>query len=416
MFRTSALAAAVVIGAPAILHAQTVDATSLTILSGRQDPRDGVVHTVVPAYEEIWISARDFDIPGVAGTRIVVSGWGMVAGGDTMDGKNATGDLDLAFIEGRLFDKHLALRLGRQLVASGVARNLQLDGLDAVVRFPENIGLEAYGGVPVPPRFGYARGQAAVGARLYWRPAAIFEGGVSVVHIIDDGEIDRQEAGADARVVIDQVTLTGLASFSIVEQRLSEAALRVLWQPQRNLELTLEGARTAPDLFVSRASIFSVFAEESRNEAGATLYYRPLSRLRLWGDGYVINDDTGTGGRGGLRASVALDGANATQLGLEGRVLALPDSRYVQGRVFGLHRFLPEVTATLDCDVVWLDPRINGQDLSLTFAGTVGWDFSPGWKAVVSAITGQTPLLEWRFEAMAKVAYTFNYQARKGTP
>ncbi len=420
MSNSRALAAALgfsVFGVPALTHGQTVDATALTLLTGRQDPRDGVVHTVVPAYEEVWISARDLDIPGVQGTRIVVSGWGMVAGGDTMDGRNVTGDVDLAFIEGRLFDRHLALRAGRQLVASGVARNLQLDGLDVLARFPEGIGLEAYGGVPVPPRFGYARGQAAVGARLYWRPAAIFEGGVSFVHILDDGLIDRQEVGPDARLVVDsEITLTGLAAFSIAEGRLSEASLRALWQPRRDFELTLEGARTAPDLFVSRASIFSVFAEESRNEGGLTLYFRPWSRLRLWGNGFVINDDTGTGGRGGLRGSVSLDGVNATQIGLEGRVLALPDSRYVQGRVYGLHRFGSEVTATLDCDVVWLDPKINGQDVSLTFAGTVGWDFSPGWKALVSAMTGQTPLLEWRFEAMAKLAYSFNYHAQKGTP
>jgi hypothetical protein len=421
MCKTRALAAALVVllfvGLPALAQGQTVDATALTLLSGRQDPRDGEVHTIVPAYEEIWISARDLDIPGVEGTRIVVSGWGMVAGGDTIDDRNVTGDVDVAFIEGRLFDRHLALRLGRQLVASGVARNLQLDGLDLVARFPQGIGLEVYGGVPVSPRFGYARGQGAIGARLSWRPAQIFEGGVSFVHILDDGQIDRQEAGVDARLLLgDKLTLTGLAAFSVVEQRLSEAALRVLWQPRRNLELSLEAARTAPDLFVSRTSIFSVFAEEARDEAGSTLYFRPWSRLRLWGEGFVIHDDSGTGGRGGLRASLGFGGANASQLGVEGRVLALPASRYVQGRVYGLHRFGSAVTATLEGDVVWLDPRINGEDLSLTFAGTVGWDFQPGWKALVSALTGQTPLLEWRFEAMAKLVYSFNYQARKVTP
>src|SRR5436190_18859350 len=83
-----------VLGMPALAHGQTVDATALTLLSGRQDPRDGVVHTVVPAYEEIWISARDLDIPGVKGARIVVSGWGMVVGGDMATGEDVTGELD----------------------------------------------------------------------------------------------------------------------------------------------------------------------------------------------------------------------------------------------------------------------------------------------------------------------------------
>jgi hypothetical protein len=415
MCRSKAILAALVIGLPALAHGQTVDATAMTLLAGRQDPRDGVVHTVVPAYEEIYLSARDLSIPGVQGARIIVSGWGMVVGGDPMDGDNLTGDVDVAYVEGTLLDRHLGLRAGRQFVAAGVARNLQLDGLDGVVRFPAGIGLELYGGVPVPPRFGYAHGQGAIGGRLSWRPAPTFEGGASFVDVLDDGLIARQEAGADARLLIgDKVTLTGLAAFSTVEQRLSEAALRALWQPRRNLELTLEAGRIAPDLFVSRASIFSVFAEETRDELGATVYVRPWTRLRVWADGYVIDDDRGVGGRGGLRAALAV--ATASSVGLEARVLALPSSSYVQGRVYGLHRFGRAVTATLEADTVHLSPAVNGQDLSLTFAGTCGWDFSPGWKALATVLTGETPLLEWRVEALAKLVYNFEYRAREVRP
>src|SRR5215472_2044889 len=134
---------------PGVAAAQTVDATALTLLSGRQDPRDGQLHTVVPAYEDIWISARDLDVPGVAGARVVISGWGMLA----LDGADPTGDLDVAYIEGSVLERRLALRLGRQIVASGVARNLQLDGLDAIARGPAGLVLQVYGGAPVAPRF-----------------------------------------------------------------------------------------------------------------------------------------------------------------------------------------------------------------------------------------------------------------------
>src|ERR1044071_8667690 len=121
MSRTSGLVLGLAVVWPAVAAGQTVDATALTLLSGRQDPRDGEVHTVVPAYEDIWLTARDLDIPGVDGTRIVVSGWGMVAGGDLIDGSdNVTGDLDVGYIEGKVFDRRLFLRLGRQIVASGV--------------------------------------------------------------------------------------------------------------------------------------------------------------------------------------------------------------------------------------------------------------------------------------------------------
>src|SRR5262249_20755741 len=300
---------------------------------GRQDPRDGTVHTVVPAYESISIVATGLDVSGVEGTRVLISGWGMLAAGEPRDDR-ATGDLDLAFIEGRLLDRRLALRAGRQLIASGVARNLQLDGLDAVVRAPYGIGVEAYGGVPVTTRFGSVSDDGAFGGRLFWRPAPRFEGGVSFIDVVDDGRIDRQEAGIDARLVVaDSLTLTGLAALSTVETRLAEAAVRALWQPRRDLELTVEASRTAPDLFLSRGSIFSAFAEEPHDEAGATISLRPFSSLRLWGDGYAISDEAGVGGRGGLRLGWTLDRAAATVLGVEGRVLSVPDHGYQQARV-----------------------------------------------------------------------------------
>src|SRR5262249_59733468 len=102
------------------------------------------------------------------------------------------------------------------------------------------------------------------------------------VEVLDDGRADRQELGADARLFLGgEVTLNGLAAFSVLEARLSEASLSALWQARRNLELTLEANRIAPDLFVSRTSIFSVFAEDNRDELGTTIYVRPLPRLRL---------------------------------------------------------------------------------------------------------------------------------------
>src|SRR5215831_1888762 len=130
MSRNDALAAALALGLPAqavlpaLAAAQTVDATAVTSLTGRSDPRDGTVHTIVPAYENIWIAARDLAVDGVADTRVIVAGWAMVDGGDPAGGDRFTGDLDLAFVEGKIFDRRVSLRAGRQLVLGGVARNL----------------------------------------------------------------------------------------------------------------------------------------------------------------------------------------------------------------------------------------------------------------------------------------------------
>jgi hypothetical protein len=410
--RTRLPAALLLALAPASARAQTVDATALTLLSGRQDVRDGVVHTVVPAIEEIAILATGLDAPGIDGLRVRVAGWGMLTGGEPV-GDRATGDLDLAFVEGQLLGKRLGLRAGRQIIVGGVARNLQLDGLDAVVRAPGGFGVEVYGGVPVVPRFGGRNGDGAVGGRVSWHPGPRFEGGLSFVDVLDDSRTDRQEAGADARLLVsDEVSFAGLAALATTEMRLAEASLRALIQPRRELELTVEAARTAPDLFVSRASIFSVFAEEARTEIGGTLYVRPYAALRVWADLYGISDDSGGGGRGGLRLGWTVDRDGATVVGIEGRLVTVPDHGYLQGRAYAVRRFLPQLVATLDADLYRLDPVVNGQDLSFTATGTLAWDFARDWRAVATGLTGATPLASWRTEAMAKLVYSFHAGAK----
>src|SRR4051812_13295140 len=106
--------------------AQTVDGTLTTLLAGRQDPRDGKIYTVVPVYQSLSLFVEDLRLGRVDDLRLVVSGWGEVAFGDPRENA-ATGDLDVAFVEGRLLDRRLSIRLGRQLIFAGAARALQLD-------------------------------------------------------------------------------------------------------------------------------------------------------------------------------------------------------------------------------------------------------------------------------------------------
>src|ERR1043166_9355682 len=80
-------------------RAETVEATSMTILQGRQDPRDGALHTVVPLVENLSVHATDLKTPWFSGTRVVVSAWGEVAGCEPRSGDHAEGDVDLAYIE-----------------------------------------------------------------------------------------------------------------------------------------------------------------------------------------------------------------------------------------------------------------------------------------------------------------------------
>jgi hypothetical protein len=279
------------------------------------------------------------------------------------------------------------------------------------------VGVEVYGGVPTTPRFAVSQGDAAAGGRVFYRPAPIFEAGASFVQVMGEGRIDRQEAGLDARLFTSRtISLAALGLWSTVEGRLAEASLRATWQPVRALELNLDGARTAPDLLLPRGSIFSVFADETHDELGGGVYWRPLPRLRLYADGHAISDDGGTGGRAGARATLALGRDNATTLGTEFRAIELPQKGLLDARAFATQRFSERVVATLDADAAWLDPAVNMQTTSITAAATLGWDFRPGWKALITGIAGETPLLDRRIEAMAKLVYGATLHVREARP
>src|SRR4051812_17987953 len=84
-------------------HAETIDATFTTLVIGRQDPRDGNVYSSVPLYQNVALMLSDVRLRHVDDLRLVVAGWGEVTLGAAPTFAGATGDLDLGFVEGKLF-------------------------------------------------------------------------------------------------------------------------------------------------------------------------------------------------------------------------------------------------------------------------------------------------------------------------
>src|SRR3954447_167972 len=116
-----------------LARAEVVDASSTTLVTGRQDPRDGVVHTTVPVYELVSVRASDFRLRGVDDMNVLISGWGALSLTDPIDGRRGLGDLDLAFAEAKVLRRRIALRLARQMLMGGAGRNLAFDGLGVTV-------------------------------------------------------------------------------------------------------------------------------------------------------------------------------------------------------------------------------------------------------------------------------------------
>lgn len=399
--------ALVATAAPA--RAEIVDASVATLLNGRADVRDGRVYTVVPAYEMLQLRLDDVHTRYVD-LRVIVSAWGEVAFGDPQDGR-ATGDVDIGYVEAALFDHRLTLRAGRQMIWAGAARMFQLDGGSARWRIWRGFYLDVYGGVPVVQRFGVKLGDAAAGGRASWRPSIDSELGVSFFETLAEGRVSRQDLGADARwSPLHDLALTGYLIYAMPERRIGEADVGATWQPYWNLDVRADYRRTAPDLFLPRSSILSVFATESRDEAGGELYAKPLPRLSVEGDYHFVFDAAGFGQRGGGRISLHAGRAFQTLIGLEGRALRLPGNGYTEARAFCTHRLSPSLLIGLDLDTYFLEQAINGATLSLTGSATVAWDFARGWRAVLTGFADTTPLVERRFEILARIVYNHEWR------
>jgi hypothetical protein len=395
-------------------RAEIVDATITTLVAGRQDPRDGVLYSSVPVIQSVTLDVGDVHLRHVEDLRLVVSGWGELTLGAAPALEGATGDLDVGFVEGKLFDRRLELRLGRQLVFGGAARAQPMDGASATVRIWRRVGLNVYGGAPVTPRFGVHQGDFMTGGRIFWRPTVDTEMGASFLEMLNDGLQARQDLGVDARWRAGRsLVLTGYALLSLLELRLAEGDLAAAWQPSSSLEVRADYRRTSPDLFLPRSSILSVFSQETRDETGGDVWWRPLSRLRAEADYHVILAEAGYGQRGGGRVSASLGPAFETTLAAEVRFLRLATANgYVQGRLYAIQRLSAAWVATLDLDLYSLEQPINGQTLSLTGAATLGWNITSRWRAVVTAIADSTPQVSSRFECMAKLVYNATYRIR----
>jgi hypothetical protein len=413
MRRSAAVSIALLLAIDA--RGQTIDATITTLVAGRQDPRDGNLYSSVPVIQSVTLDVADVRLRHVQDLRLVVSGWGELTLGAAPALEGATGDLDVGFVEGKLFDRRLELRLGRQLIFGGAARAQPMDGASATVRLWRRVALNFYGGVPVTPRFGVHQGDFMTGGRLFWRPTVDTEVGASFLEMLKDGLQARQDVGVDGRWRVHRsLVLTGYALVSLLELRLAEGDLAAAWQPLSTLQIDASYRRTSPDLFLPRSSILSVFSQETRDEAGGSVWWRPISRLRAEADYYVILAEAGAGQRGGARVSASLGSAFTTTLAAELRFLSLASANgYVQGRLYAIQRLSSAFVATLDLDLYSLEQPINGQHLSFTSAATLGWDISPRWRAVVTAIADTTPQVERRFECMAKLVYNAVYRVRQ---
>ncbi|HZX94137.1 MAG TPA: hypothetical protein VFE90_06445 [Myxococcales bacterium] len=392
--------------------AARADGNSTTLFDSNPYVRDGG-HQDNSVYESFALSARSNGTDWLQDVRVVARGWGRLTLGTAFDEHQTAGDVDSLFVEGRLLQRHLQVRLGRQLATGGAMRATQIDGiaLDGVVS--NGFGGQAWAGVPVQPRFSQGSGDFLGGARAFWRKAFDSELGASYVYALRRGYVARNDLALDGSwTPIRPVSVSGLFQWSLEGGRLAEGRLQALWQQSSKLQFVADYQRTSPDLFVDRSSIFFVFSEETRDEVGGETVWRPLQLVSVEGDLHYLHVEGGGGVRGGARATYRT--VTGSSYGAEVRALYQPDNGYTLARVFGIRKLPRQITVTLDLDAYWLAHEINATGHSFVASLTGAWAFRPDWEAMLAGSLGTTPYFERRTELIARLVYRFGLPA--GTP
>jgi len=427
---------AAAVAAASSSRADTVQASSTTLLLGRQDFREGSLQTAVPLYELVNIVASEVKTPFTSNLEIALSTWGSVdlaerriwQNGALLDRK-FTGDVNVGYIRADLLSDVLTLRLGRQMVADGAARMVHLDGAEARLALPLGFGLSGYAGSPVAPRFatrggelevGNIRATFATGGRLSWRYPGALEVGASVATASDRGDVSRQDVGADFRLTpVRFLQLSGAGWWSLYESRIGEASVAATVFPVRHLDVTVDYRHVEPDLFLPRNSILAVFVADKRNDVGGSIHWGALRNLSLDADYHLLLEEEGQGHWGRLKGAYH-PGAPETTVGAELSLLkssaaasGINDNGYKLARLFGAKQLVRDVFATLDLQGYFFDKDVNGQRKSLAATATLAYELVRGWRAAVAGTAGSTPYLERQFEIMAKLVYDQTYAIRE---
>lgn len=425
-FRLALLVAAAVSAVPA--HADVVRANATTLFYTRQDWYAGQLDRASPIFEIVSVTASEVTSPFADDVEIAVSTWGAVDLSDIRRWQNggtasrrASGDVDTAYIKGELLGRRLVLRVGRQMIADGIARMVQLDGGQLRLRLPGGFGVSGYAGSPVSPRFtsrgseattGNTRGEFATGGRVSWFWPGWVEVGASAALARDHGDVSRQDIGADLRATLPgHVELLGSSFYSTYAERWGEIAASASWRPTRAVQLLANYRHVEPDLFLPRTSILSVFAEDERDDVGGAIRWEPVRGITVDAGYSRLFESDGDADRVGVKATWRPRAA--WDLGVEAVVLDHPDDQgYWLGRAFAAwRRSLVELTG--DVQSVWLNRSVNGEDLSLTATATAGYRFAKGWKVLVAATTGTDPFLERHVDFLAKLVYDQIYVTRE---
>jgi hypothetical protein len=395
--------------------------------------------SAAPLYEYGSLRIDGLDTPWKKDSvDVELSGWANVNLGDTANGLRGDGDVSVASVRQRFGPAYVTI--GRQIRVGGAARYSRFDGASAGILAPFGLGADVYGGWSVMPRWnqlpGYhLLGSAAdtllrnpealpptgrdgywlAGGRVYYAYKSKAELGASFHEQREAGDLGRRDVAADIRVAPwEFVSLSGQALMDADSWSLSDARGVLEIVPISSISITGEYLHTDPSLFLSRQSIFSVFATNAFDEAGGTVTWRPTVAPQFQLAGGVFGEIF-AGGEQGMRANGRLRYAMSRD-----RVVAQvaytrvreTQNGYNGGRVSLGLRPIDQATLTLEGYLYAYDEAIHGSSSSIVGAANAEWSPSRVFSLLVGGSVARTPYAE--LDAQGLVRAVVHFETRAG--
>lgn len=361
-----------------------------------------------------WIDAETVTWLGVgdAGTAPVSRGASAIDG--------ATGDVLTLSVRVRDVTSGSELRAGRLLVTMGAVRPLHLDGARGAVRLPTHTVIEAFGGVPVVPRFGWRTFDHAAGGRVAQSFGDTFVLGGSYEQRRTDGRPADEELGVDAAFTPSpSITAAARASWDLLSRGLADALGSVSWQ-KRDVRFEVFGTQRTPGRLLPSTSLFSVLGDFPATTTGGTARWRAFPRLELVGTGSAQVQGGDWGGQGIGRVTLGLDDAFDGTAGLEVRRVHVGRARWNGARAVLSVPFQSRWRVGTELEVVRPeplpdDPRDRGAIWPWALA-SVAYRFTSGWDVAAAVEASGGPAERRSTMALARLSWAWAASPASGSP
>lgn len=391
-----------------------------------------------PWHQYTTLQVDDVDLPWQPDSLDVeLSTWGSVDFAQTSVRRRVDGDVQAAWVRHRAGPVYV--RLGRQYRAGGAARFVHFDGAAAGVQLPSGLGLDAYAGLAVLPRWSNEPGYHVLGSatdsmlrtpeavldhhrseewlgggRLHYRYDKLVQVGTSYHEQHELGGLGRRNLGIDATATPhEMVSATARAIVDADAWGLTEARVFVDVMPLDSLTITTEYLHTTPALFLSRQSVLSVFSTDPYDELGGVAGYRLADGWWIGAGGYAdLFADGHVGGR--LRGDLRVSPPGLPRLMVRAGYRRVGErfNGYHAPRLAASYRVIDPLQLSADSYLYFYDEAVR--DVTTAWMGTANaeWSFEDGVAVLLGGSLRRSPYLALDAQALARVSVDLDWRIR----